>query len=230
MKTKLIILPISVFVFFSTSVLAQQQQPGHEDKKDGVLEFDRSSDMFIPFDRLQGITPWMSAPVMRPKYHAFPVYGFNGYGFGRFTVDHFDRFFSNLLVYNGMDVPCVVRSEQMMLGNTISLGKKRRFFLANGILYGSQFGVWGNMYGMGTREGLIFRPSGYMIFAVWTQEYKSVYAYSPVVYAYPGEDAASIKLPASPLVVSYGVQAYFLAGQLWIGIGASFWYAATPKH
>jgi hypothetical protein len=65
---------------------------------------------------------------------------------------------------------------------------------------------------------------------IWTQEYQSVYAYSPVVYAVPGEGTASIKLPASPVIVSYGAQAYFLAGQFWIGLGASFWHAARPEH
>ena len=185
-------------------------------------------DLFIPSDRLAGLTPWMGAPITRPSVHVIPVYGFSGWSFGQFTVDHWDKFFSNLLVFNGMDVPQVVDSQQMLLGNTISLGKKRRLFFANGILYGRQYGTWGNMIGMGSREGLIYRPSGYLIITVWTQEYQSVYAYSPVVYAYPGEGTAAIRLPASPLMVSYGAQAYFLAGQFWIGIGASFWYASDP--
>ena len=111
----------------------------------------------------------------------------------------------------------------MMLGNTLSLGKKRRLFFTNGILYGRHFGTWGNMIGMGSREGLIFRPSGVLMITVWTQEYQSVYAYSPVVYPKTGEDPPAIKLPASPVMVSYGAQAYFLAGQFWIGVGASFW-------
>ena len=182
-----------------------------------------SPELFIPSDRLSGVTTWMSAPVARPEVHVIPVYGFSGYGFGRFTVDHFDRFFANLLGFNHFDVPQLVDNQQMMLGNTLSLGKKRRLFFTNGILYGRHFGTWGNMIGMGSREGLIFRPSGVLMITVWTQEYQSVYAYSPVVYPKPGEDPPAIKLPASPVMVSYGAQAYFLAGQFWIGVGASFW-------
>ena len=120
-------------------------------------------------------------------------------------------------------------SQVMLLGNTLSLGKKRRLFFTSGILYGRHYGVWGNMLGMGSREGLIFRPNGYLILMLWSQEYQSVSVYSPVMYASPGEAAASIRLPASPLMVSYGAQAYFLAGQFWIGIGASYWKAG-PVH
>lgn len=187
-------------------------------------------DLFIPAEYLQGLTRWMAAPMTRPVVHVMPVYGFSGYGFGKFTVDHWDRFFSNLLSYNEMNVPALVDSQQMLLGNTLSLGKKRRLFFANGILYGRQYGVWGNMIGMGSREGLIYRPNGWLILNVWTQEYQSVYAYSPVVYAKPGESAASKRLPASPVMVSYGAQAYFLAGQFWIGLGATFWNTAGPEH
>lgn len=186
-------------------------------------------ELFIPDKRLDGLTPWMSGPITRPSVHVLPEYGTNGWGFGQFTVDHWDKFFSNLLVFNQMNVPQMLDSQQMLLGNTISLGKKRRLFFANGILYGRQYGTWGNMIGMGTREGLVYRPNDYLIIAVWTQEYQSVYAYSPVVYATVGEGTASIRLPASPLMVSYGAQAYFLAGQFWIGIGASFWSAVNPE-
>lgn len=228
MKTKLIIFSIIFSLFATVSVRAQH--PDQTEGEEGVLKLERASDLFIPNERLQGLTPWMSAPITRPVVHIKPAYGFSGYGFGRFTVDHFDKVFSNLLVYNGMDVPQLVHSDQMMLGNTIALGKKRRVFFANGILYGSQFGVWGNMYGMGSREGLIIRPSEYVILALWTQEYKSVYAFSPVVYPNGSEGTATTKLPASPLTVSYGVQAYFLAGQFWIGIGASLWNTADPEH
>lgn len=188
------------------------------------------SSLFIPSDRLAGLTTWMGGPVTRPVVHVMPVYGFSGYGFGKLYVDHWDKFFANLLSYNDLNVPQVIDQEVMMIGNTISLGKKRRLYFANGILYGRHYGVWGNMLGMGSREGLIYRPNGYLILNVWTQEYQSVYAYSPVVYATPGEGTASVKLPASPVMVSYGAQAYFLAGQFWIGLGASFWHAAGPEH
>lgn len=185
-----------------------------------------SPQLFIPRDRLQGVTPWMSAPIARPTAHVLKIYGFNGHGFGRFTVDHFDKFFANLLVFNDMSVPQLLNSQQMMLGNTISLGKKRRWFFANGILYGRQYGTWGNMIGMGSREGIIFKPSEVLILSFWTQEYQSVYAFSPVVYPVAGENAPYVKLPASPLMISYGAQAYFLAGQFWIGLGATLWTAS----
>ena len=189
-----------------------------------------SPSLFIPSDKLVGVTPWISAPLVRPTAHIIPVYGIDGYAFGRFTVDHFDRFFSNLLGNNRLNVPQVVDSQQMMLGNTLSLGKKRRLFFTSGILYGRHYGMWGNMIGMGSREGLIFKPSGVMIITVWTQEYQSVYAYSPVVYPKYGQSTEAIKLPASPVIVSYGAQAYFLAGQFWIGIGATLWAPAGKDH
>lgn len=185
--------------------------------------------LFIPRTAYKGATPWVSAPITRPVVHVIPTYGFNGYGFGKFYVDHWEKFFANLLVFNRINVSSLVDSQQMMIGNTFALGKKRRFYLANGILYGRYYGTWGNMIGMGSREGLIFRPNGYIVLAVWTQEYQSVYAYSPVLYAQPGESTAATKLPASPVMVSYGAQAYFLTGQFWIGIGVEFWNAADPK-
>ena len=189
------------------------------------------NDQFIPKDRLVGLTPWMSAPLARPSVHVIPAYGFNGYGFGNFTVDHWDKIFANLLSFNRLKVPNVIDSQQMMLGNIISLGRKKRLYFNSGILYGRHYGVWGGMIGMGSREGLIYRPADFLILSIWSEEYQSVYAYSPAVYPRPGENPPYAKLPASPVMVSYGAQAYFLAGQFWIGIGASFWHAADPeKH
>lgn len=188
------------------------------------------AELFIPYDRLQGVTPWMGGPFTRPVVHVRQVYGFNGYGYGQFSVDHFDKFFSNMFSYNDINVPQVVDSQIRMLGNTLSLGKKRRWYFASGILYGRHFGTWGNMIGMGTREGLIIRSRSFLIINLWSQEYQSVYAYSPVVYAFPGEGTAAVKLPASPVMISYGAQAYFLAGQFWIGLGASYWHPAKPEH
>ena len=240
MKLKYFISLIIVVVTPSLSSFAQYR----DDVKDTLVEAHKSDsaayfphtipnllpeNLFIPRKAYQGATVWMSAPITRPVVHVMPVYGFNGYGFGKFYVDHWEKFFANLLVFNRINVPSLVESQQMMIGNTIALGKKRRLYLANGILYGRYYGTWGNMLGMGSREGLIFRPNGYVILAVWTQEYQSVYAYSPVLYARPGESTSAIKLPASPVVVSYGAQAYFLAGQFWIGIGAEFWNVADPK-
>lgn len=246
MKLKHLISFITVSFLFAANLSAQLRQETTVGRNDDSIRISIISDssefvpkvikdrlapsLFIPSDRLQGLTPWMSAPITRPEVHWIPVYGFSGYGFGRFTVDHFDKLFANLLVFNGLDVPYLIRLEQMMLGNTISLGKKRKLFLANGILYGTQYGVWGNMIGMGSREGLIIRPSGYVIITLWTQEYQSVYSFSPVLYPSGGQNGPYEKLPASPVVVSYGAQAYFLAGQFWIGIGVSLWHTAEKGH
>ena len=187
-------------------------------------------DLFIPDRYLQGLTRWMAAPMTRPRVHVIPVYGFDGYAFGKFTADHWDRFFSNLLLCNEMNIRALLDSQHMMVGNTLSLGKKRRLFFTSGILYGRDYGTWGNMLGLGSREGLIYRPNAYLMFTIWSQEYQSVYVYSPVVYAEPGQSTAAIKLPASPLMVSYGVQANFLAGQFWIGLGATLWQASQQKN
>lgn len=242
MTTKHFILPIVLVLSETYGLMAQSRVHKETDMSEDSIRISRvtdtsrftpgpvgymfPSDLFIPPDRLRGLTPWMSAPIVRPEVHVIPMYGFSGYGFGNFTVDHFDRVFSNLLGYNGMNVPGLIRSEQMLLGNTIALGKKRRLFFANGILYGRQYGVWGNMIGIGAREGLIIRPSGYLVIALWTQEYQSVYAFSPLLYPLDGSNPPYEKLPASPVVISYGAQAYFLAGQFWIGIGLSLWTAA----
>lgn len=248
MTLRNIILPVIFSVIFSGMARAQyrdiqKHSPSlasdslsHSQLSDGTSYFPHRIDivlppeLFIPSDRLEGLTTWMSAPITRPKVHVMPVYGFSGYGFGKLSVDHWDKFFANLLSYNGMIVPRLIDSQVMMVGNTISLGKKRRLYFANGILYGRHYGTWGNMIGMGSREGLIYRPVDYMVITVWSQEYQSVYAFSPVIYASPGEGTASVKLPASPVMVSYGAQAYFLAGQFWIGLGASFWHPAKPEH
>ena len=79
------------------------------------------SSLFIPSDRLAGLTKWMGGPITRPVIHVMPVYGFNGYGFGSLYVDHWDKFFANLLVYNNINVPLVVDQDVMMVGNTISV-------------------------------------------------------------------------------------------------------------
>lgn len=232
MKLKIIILAAALSVYPLYTVRAQSA----DTRKDSTSYFPHPianvlpSSYFIPPDRLQGLTQWMGGPVSRPTVHVMPVYGFNGYGFGKLYVDHWEKFFANLLSYNSIDTPQLLDTQVMMVGNTISLGKKRRLYLSNGILYGRHYGIWGNMIGMGSREGLIFKPNGWLVITVWSQEYQSVYAYSPVVYPYEGEGTASVKLPASPVMVSYGAQASFLAGQFWIGLGASLWHQARPEH
>lgn len=240
MKAKYIIFVLLPSMF---SYIAADAQYRETDKDSSYVSIQGSSEvfprqirnvlpssLFIPGDRMAGLTPWMGGPITRPVVHIMPVFGFNGYGFGKFYVDHWDKFFANLLSYNQVNVPQVYDRQVMMVGNTIALGKKRRLYFANGILYGRDYGVWGNMIGMGSREGLIYRPNGYVILNIWTQEYLSVSAFSPVVYADPGKGTAAMKLPASPVIVSYGAQAYFLAGQFWIGLGATFWHAAKPER
>ena len=177
-----------------------------------------SPELFIPSDRLSGVTTWMSAPVSRPEVHVIPVYGFSGYGFGRFTVDHFDRFFANLLGFNHVDVPQLVDNQQMMLGNTLRLA--RNFYMLSGILYGAQLGVMGNNWGIGERSGFIYNPSDNVSIVIWDQYYHALTVYLPVFF--PGaKSGAAIRLPATPEVFSFGLQANFTVGEFIIGVGTS---------
>lgn len=124
--------------------------------------------LFIPAKYLNGFLPWNYAPLLRPVFDIIPVYGFDGsIGFGEFNQDHPDKFFSNLLVSNYIDVPQLFVSEQKMIGNTLKIGK--RFYFLSGIMYGAQLGIMGNNWGMGTREGFLYRPSENVSVAFWTQ-------------------------------------------------------------
>ena len=116
-------------------------------------------------------------------------------------------------------IPQLYISEQKMLGNTLKLG--RRFYFMNGILYGAQLGVMGNNWGMGTREGFIYRFSESVSVAFWTQYFQSVAVYSPVLFPRPDGNMAAIRMPATPEVYSFGVQASFVAGEFIIGVGLS---------
>lgn len=179
-----------------------------------------SPQLFIPRSRLAGIQPWMSAPLLRPVVHVFPVYGFDGsIGFGEYNVEHMSRIFSTLTGYNGFDIPQLYVSEQMMLGNTIKLGKK--FYFLSGILYGAQLGVQGNNWGMGTREGFVWHPTELITVQFWTQYFQSVAVYSPVLFPNLSGDGAAIRMPATPEVFSFGVQATFQVGEFIIGVGTS---------
>ena len=106
-----------------------------------------------------------------------------------------------------------------MVGNTLKIG--RRFYFLSGILYGAQLGVRGNNWGMGTREGFMFRTSGSLAVTFWTQYFQSVAVYSPVLFPRPDGDMAAIRMPATPEVYSFGVQASFVVGEFIIGVGAS---------
>lgn len=178
------------------------------------------AELFIPSDRLVGYEPWESAPITRPTVHFIPINGMSGIiGAGEFSIEHPDKFFSTLSGHNYINIPNLFVNEQMMLGNTFRLGGNVYFM--NGILYGSQMGVMGNNWGMGTREGFIWRPSASFSLMVWNQYFQSVSVYTPVVYPLPDGDMAAILMPATPEVFSFGVQASFAAGEFIIGIGTS---------
>ena len=178
------------------------------------------ADIFIPPDRLLGYEPWVAAPITRPTIHFIPVNGMSGIiGAGEFSIEHPDKFFSTLSGRNLINIPNLFVSQQMMLGNTFRLGGNVYFM--NGILYGSQMGVMGNNWGMGTREGFIWRPSATFALMVWNQYFQSVSVYTPIIYPLPSGDMAAILMPATPEVFSFGVQASFVVGEFVIGIGAS---------
>lgn len=177
---------------------------------------------FIPRDRLFGYEPWTYAPLERPHFPVLNVYGYDGtIGFGSYALQHPEKFFSTLEGRNTIDVPQYFVSRQMMLGNTLRLG--RNFYFLSGILYGSQMGTMGNNWGMGTREGFIWKPSALLSVIFWTQYFQSVLVYSPVMFPRadrPG-DMAVILMPATPEVFSFGVQASFIVGEFIIDVGTS---------
>ena len=178
------------------------------------------AELFIPSDRLEGYTEWDGAPIVRPTIHFIPVNGVSGMvGAGEFSIEHPDKFFSTLSGRNVINIPSLFVSEQMMLGNTFRLGSGVYFM--NGILYGAQMGVMGNNWGMGTREGFIWRPSPTLALMIWNQYFQSVSVYTPVVYPRPDGDMAAILMPATPEVFSFGVQASFVSGEFIIGLGVS---------
>jgi len=179
-----------------------------------------SPQLFIPADLLSAYLPWHYAPLLKPVFTVLPVYGFDGsIGFGEFNLDHPDKFFSNLLSSNYIDVPQLFISEQKMLGNTLKIGRK--FYFLSGIMFGSQLGVRGNNWGMGTREGVLYRSSENLSVTFWTQYFQSVAVYSPVLFPRTDGNTAAIRMPATPEVFSFGVQASFVAGEFIVGIGIS---------
>ncbi len=178
--------------------------------------------LFIPSSRLDGLQPWLYAPITRPTVVYMPVTGFNGTeGFGQYSQEHPDKFFSNLLGRNVINLPNLYVTRQMMIGNTLRLSRKGRVYLLSGILYGSQMGVMGNNWGMGTKEGILIRTKGTLSIVIWNQNFQSVMVYSPVVHPNSSGDGAAVIMPATPEVVSIGVQASFVSGEFIIDIGAS---------
>ena len=179
-----------------------------------------SPQLFIPADLLSAYLPWHYAPLLRPVFSVLPVYGFDGsIGFGEFNMDHPDKFFSNLLNSNYINIPQLYVSEQKMIGNTLKIG--RRFYFLSGIMFGAQLGVRGNNWGMGTREGFLYRPSENLSVAFWTQYFQSVAVYSPVLFPRADGNTAAIRMPATPEVYSFGVQASFVVGEFIVGVGMS---------
>ena len=181
-----------------------------------------SSDLFIPRSRLVGIAPWTSAPIRRPVVYIIPVGGFDGsIGFGEYSIAHPDKFFSTLNGYNSINIPQMYITQQMMIGNTFRLA--RGFYMLSGIMYGAQLGVMGNNWGLGNREGFVWQPTSILSIVIWNQYFQSLSVYSPIVY--PSADGAAVKMPATPEVFSFGVQASFVVGEFIIGVGTSI----TPK-
>jgi hypothetical protein len=179
-----------------------------------------SPDLFIPKSRLVGFQPWTYAPLPRPVVYVLPTFGFDGsIGFGEYAVEHPEKFFSTLEGYNSIDIPQLYLTEQMMIGNTLKLGKK--IYFMSGILYGAQLGIMGNNWGMGTREGFIIHPSSVVTITIWNQYFQSVSVYSPVMYPDTDNSGAAIRMPATPEVFSFGVQATFVVGEFVIDVGAS---------
>ena len=180
--------------------------------------------LFIPSSRLDGLQPWLYAPITRPTVVYMPVTGFNGTeGFGQYSQEHPDKFFSNLLGRNVINLPNLYVTRQMMIGNTFRLF--RNFYMLSGMMYGAQLGIMGNNWGMGNREGFIWHPTEFFSIALWNQYFQSLSVYAPVLYPVPGGDGAAVKMPGTPEVFSFGVQASFVAGEFIIGIGISI----SPK-
>ena len=196
------------------------QETERRDSFPHPIPFILPPDLFIPATQLKGALPWHYAPMLKPVFDVLPVYSFDGsIGFGEFNQDHPEKFFSNLLGSNYIDIPQLYISEQRMVGNTLKIG--RRFYFLSGILYGAQVGVRGNNWGMGTREGFMYRSSGSLTVTFWTQYFQSVAVYSPVLFPRSDGDMAAIRMPATPEVYSFGVQASFVVGEFIIGVGAS---------
>ena len=172
---------ISTFIFLMSVTLVSGRGV-HEvaDTLDNRIPFLLDRTLFIPSDRLVGTVPWHSAPITRPVVLIIPKSGFDGtVGFGQFSQEHPEKFFSTLEGYNSINIPHLYVTQQMMIGNTLRLA--HNFYMLSGILYGTQMGVMGNNWGMGTREGFLWHPSTMTSILLWNQYFQSVSVYSPVV-------------------------------------------------
>ena len=189
------------------------------------IPFMLPEDLFVPRKYLFSYVPWSYAPLVKPTVFVLPTYGFNGsVGFGLYSIQHPDRFFSTLEGFNGFNIPQLYISEQMMLGNTLRLA--RNFYMMSGILYGAQLGVRFNLWGIGERSGFIYNPRPDVSIVLWDQYYHALTVYMPVFF--PGASSgAAITLPATPEVFSVGLQANFTVGNFIIGVGTS---VTIPKR
>lgn len=179
--------------------------------------------LFIPVDRMGVLQPWVYAPIIRPTIVYLPVIGYDGgESFGQYFQEHPDKFFSNLLGRNVINLPQLYVTRQMMIGNTLRLGKRSNVYFLSGILYGSQMGVMGNNWGMGTREGILIRTKGTLSIVLWNQNFQSVSVYTPVVHPAANGNGAAVIMPATPEVTTFGVQASFVSGEFVIDIGVSY--------
>lgn len=216
MRASMFISAAIISMIFSTEVHCQKN-----DSQPHEIPMILPKEWFIPAPLLFGFQPWESAPLLRPSVIVMPEFGFlPSVGFGSYSIQHPDRFFSTLEGYNMINIPQMYISRQMMLGNTFRIG--RRIYYMSGILYGSRMGTMGNNWGIGTREGFIVIPSDAMSISLWTQYYQSLSVYSPVVIPVNGESGAAIVMPATPEVFSLGIQTRFVAGEFIIGVGTSF--------
>ena len=216
MRIKIILMPLLMMVCLSS--LAQNEK----DSLPRPIPFALSSGLFVPAARLVGFQPWVFAPMVRPLVYYTDAVGFNGSeGFGEYFQQHPDRFFSTMEGMNDINLPHLYVTRQRMIGNTMRLRRNGKVYFLSGILFGSQMGVMGNNWGMGTREGLLIRIGDNLKLVVWNQYFQSVSVYSPVVIPDASGDGAAIMMPATPEVFSVGVQASFVSGVFVIDLGVS---------
>ena len=225
---------MSLFCFVSLAQQAVTDLHSHSIEKKSYVPAERDTfpkpisiilppQLFIPSARMGALQPWVYAPMTRPIVYYVPSVGFNGSeSFGEYFQQHPDKFFSNLLSRNVINLSHLYVTHQMMVGNTLKLDKKGRVYFLSGILYGSQMGVMGNNWGLGSREGILIRTKGSLAIVLWNQNFQSVSVYSPVVLPRADGNMAAIIMPATPEVTYFGVQASFVSGEFLIDIGASF--------
>ena len=129
MRVKLVIL--SLLSFICNATFAQQSVTGESshsiDNFPKPIPIILPPQLFIPTSRMEGLQPWIYAPMTRPTVVYIPSVGFNGgEGFGEYFQEHPNKFFSNFLGRTVIDLPQLYVTRQMMIGNTSKLDKKGR--------------------------------------------------------------------------------------------------------